>query len=116
MLRAVAWIGIPLAIGASVYPLRQVKMFARHAGPLLDTLPDFAWAFSLGATMALLWRDGGRRGLFFKGLGAALVVLSEMGQGFHLLPGTFDARDLVAQVVGYVAALTLVPSAVSRRA
>jgi len=128
---------LPLALGATVYlflrprrafflgrlletpvlggAIQRVRAFTVPLGRLLPSrllgvFPDFAWAFAVSATLALLWR--GRPGpakILWCATGAALVVGYEIAQRYHLVPGTFDGQDLAAQIAGYALGWLLHP-------
>jgi hypothetical protein len=67
---------------------------------IVDVAPDFLWGFAVGAMLRAL--DPGRRANVVWGVvGAISVVGYEVAQAWHLAPGTFDWRDLVAQALGY---------------
>ncbi|MBS2016640.1 MAG: hypothetical protein JST00_27400 [Deltaproteobacteria bacterium] len=94
------------ALGAPLHRLRAatVPIGARVPSVLLGVAPDLAWALAAGALLGLVWRD--RRGAAARAwyaLGLAAALGFEVAQRFHLVPGTFDPRDLVALTVGYVA-------------
>jgi hypothetical protein len=85
--------------------LRAARDFTlRHASvlppPAIDVAPDFFWAFAAGA-MLRSFDPGPRSNAFWAVLGVVTVVGYEVLQAWHFAPGTFDARDLVAQIVGY---------------
>lgn len=114
-----------LAAGAAVYAARPgavivtrwlppgVRAWARaHLGdalaalpaPVRGVLPDFLWAASLGCVLGLVWR--GKPAASARPWLAAGLVLAlgwEIGQAFHVIPGTFDPLDLLASLVGYAA-------------
>ncbi|MBL8610214.1 MAG: hypothetical protein JNL38_22955 [Myxococcales bacterium] len=72
--------------------------------PVRGVLPDFLWAASLGCVLGLVWRGkpaSAARPWLAAGL--ALALGWEIGQAFHVVPGTFDPLDLVASLVGYAA-------------
>lgn len=65
---------------------------------MIFVLPGALWSYSLTACMALLWRDKPRSSpwvLSALPLGAGSEILQAMG----LMPGTFDARDLISYLV-----------------
>jgi hypothetical protein len=91
------------AIGPSLRAARAVtlKLAAHLPPPALDVAPDFLWALAAGA-MLRAFDAGPRSNLVWAVIGAITVVGYEALQAFHLAPGTFDARDLVAQLAGFV--------------
>jgi hypothetical protein len=67
------------------------------------SLPDGAWAWAFGASLALVWHGKSwRERAPWLGAGAALALFAEVGQALHVVPGTFDVVDLVAIALGYV--------------
>jgi hypothetical protein len=73
-------------------------------------LPDAAWSFAIAATLSIVWTDGPAptrshlaRGVWL-GLGAALALGFEVGQGLGFIPGTFDLFDLLASAGFYLLA------------
>lgn len=134
---ASALVAAPLLLGASVYvllrpteawfvrmlgdgvlgaPIHRVRAVTVPAGAyvpgfVLDAAPDLAWAFVVGAFLALVWRErtgAASHAWFVAGLAATLGY--ELAQRFHLVPGTFDPLDLVAQAIGYVSGWKLAQS------
>lgn len=93
-------------LGAPLHHARAVTLPLRAYVPaiVLDVAPDLAWAFVVGAILAFVWHDRPGRAArvwFVIGLGSTLGF--EIAQRFHVVPGTFDPLDLVAQALGYVA-------------
>lgn len=119
--RALTGAGVPLVLGALVYvllrpseawlvaPLTQwspiasirpatVAFGASLPSVVLDVAPDLAWAAALGALLAATSSAAPRHwfcvGLFLAG-GYELLQLAE------IVPGTWDAADLGAQLLGF---------------
>jgi hypothetical protein len=61
-----------------------------------DVAPDFLWAVAVGGMLRAL--SGTRAWML---IGFASVLGYEIAQGLHLVAGTFDANDLVAQAIGF---------------
>jgi hypothetical protein len=81
---------------------------ARVPSAIIGSLPDAAWAWAFGAALALVWRGRPWREKAAWLAGGAVVALSaELGQALHLLPGTYDAVDLVAIAIGFVLGASL---------
>lgn len=93
-------------LGPAVTKVRTFTTPIGRALPhvVLDTAPDLAWSFALGALLAIVWRGRHARArAVWCVLGLAFALGYEVAQGWHLVPGTFDPFDLVAEAVGYVA-------------
>jgi hypothetical protein len=121
---------VPLAIGTLAYAawrssdVRIVSWMSRiaprgvralhDAGPsrapalILGSLPDAAWAWAFGATLSLVWLGRPWRAKApWLVAGALLALFAEIGQAIGVIPGTFDAIDLVAIALGYAAGALL---------
>jgi hypothetical protein len=99
----VAWLG---SFTGAVRAIRSVSVPIGAAIPtwILGVAPDLAWAMALGALLAIVWRKqprGVATAWFVAGLLGTLAY--ELGQRWHLVPGTFDPLDVAAQTVGYAA-------------
>ncbi len=135
--RFAALVAAPLLLGAAVYvflrpseawfvrvlgdsplgaPIHRVRAVTVPIGAyvpsfVLDAAPDLAWAFVVGAFLALVWRERpGTSARAWFGAGLAATLGYEIAQRFHLVPGTFDPLDLVAQAIGYVSGWKLAQS------
>ena len=104
------------ALGPSLRALRftTLPLAAGLPAIVVDVLPDALWAFAVGAMLRAL--DPGRRARrVWGGIGGILVISYEVAQHWHLVPGTFDWRDLLAQVLGFGAGWVLVRTVTRRR-
>ena len=103
----VSWLGsIATPIGLAIRATRSVTVpIGTHIpSVVLDVAPDLAWAVALGSLLAIVWRKESRRvATYWFAAGALCSIGYELGQRWHLVPGTFDPLDLAAQTVGYVA-------------
>lgn len=135
--RIAAFVVAPLVLGASVYvflrpaeawfvrtlgetslgaPLRHARaittpLAAYVPSVVLDVAPDLAWAFVVGAILGLVWRDRpGTAARAWLAMGLLATLGFEIAQHFHMVPGTFDPRDLVAQALGYAGGLAAAQS------
>lgn len=119
----VGHVAAPMALGVLVYALCRpvlpralgwlpVKglLAGRLPAVVVDVAPDALWAYALTALVALVWRgeSGGARRLW---LGATVLVVAgwELGQRWGLVPGRFDALDLVFSVAACGLAMLLCP-------
>ena len=106
--RIVAWMA-RIAPGA-VRGLRDAHEAggSRAPGLLLGSLPDAAWAWAFGAALSLVWSGRSwREKAPWLGAGALLALFAEVGQAIGVVPGTFDAMDLVAIALGFAAGAML---------
>ncbi len=129
-----AWasgVALPVALGIAVYAVARPRP-PRFLAPisvavetgglppmpewLVSTLPDGLWTFAMTMALLLVWRGAWTRasvGWVLAALGAALA--HEGGQRMGLLAGTFDWGDVLAEIVGWIAALATAWRAPSRR-
>lgn len=128
--RVLVHVVVPLALGTSTYAawrssdVRIVAWMARIAprgiaavhgsgasrapAVVLGSLPDAAWAWAFGASLALLWRERPwREKAPWLAAGALLALLAEVGQAIGVVRGTFDASDLGAIALGFAAGALL---------
>jgi hypothetical protein len=113
-LGAITYLVRPTTIAALDVPLvRDAAAQARQAlvpvrlalpGPLLGVLPDVLWAAALAWILVRIWRGASSAWLV---VGLALAAGWEIGQAFGIVPGTFDAADLVCSTAAYVAVVVL---------
>jgi len=76
---------------------------SRVPSVILGSLPDAAWAWAFGASLMIVWHGRPwREKAAWLGGGATLAIAAELGQAFHVVPGTFDVADLVAIAAGFV--------------
>jgi hypothetical protein len=81
---------------------------SRAPALILGSLPDAAWAWAFGATLSLVWLGRPWRAKApWLVAGALLALFAEIGQAIGVIPGTFDAIDLVAIALGYAAGALL---------
>lgn len=119
--RALTGVGVPLVLGALVYVLLRpheawltapltrwwpiasirpstVALGASLPSIVLDVAPDLAWAAALGALLAATSAAAPRHWFC---VGLALAGGYELLQLAQVVPGTWDAADLVAQLLGF---------------
>jgi hypothetical protein len=98
-----------LGLGPAIDWLRVGTASAQTALPhwFVYSLPDGLWVYALTALMMLLWRGVHSLPLkiFWLSLGALIGVGSELAQLAGILPGAFDAVDLLVCLVAPAAAL-----------
>ena len=62
---------------------------------IIYSLPDALWIFSFISIMLTIWRDKfTRQSIFWIFIAPTIGILSEIGQAFHFIRGTFDIIDL----------------------
>jgi hypothetical protein len=73
---------------------------------ILFSLPDGCWVYSYTVVMLLVWRKDKKTFVaqFWTLLPLTMAVVSEIGQHFRLVPGSFDWVDIFAYFVAYIAA------------
>lgn len=118
-LRYLFHVALPIASGVLVYvgfrselpaSLAWLPRFAVLRGALPDSFvgvfPDAAWAYALGACLALVWRGSATWAARAWMLTAPIIAaLWELGQRAGIVPGFFDPLDLVFSVVAALAAV-----------
>jgi hypothetical protein len=67
----------------------------------LYSLPDGLWVFSYVSLVLCIWNNTiSKYNVFWVFLMPILAVLSEFGQYARIVPGTFDASDMVFYIFG----------------
>jgi hypothetical protein len=70
---------------------------------VIYNLPDGLWFYALISTLALIWDDKSSKYFNFWFFSAIILsYLSEFFQALHLIPGTFDWRDLFAYSIAVI--------------
>jgi hypothetical protein len=94
-----------------VLSIRHAFLPARPFIPawFLYSLPDGCWVYSFTAFMVRVWANEDRRAwsVFWLLTPVSLAVGAELGQGIHIIPGTFDVVDLFVYVVAGALAIFL---------
>ena len=106
-----------LGLDAAVSAMRAwaAPLRARVPSWLAGSGPDAAWAFSFGAAVGLVWRGRSGPAAWAWRVGCGVVAACvELGQAARLIPGVFDAFDLVAMVGGYALGCALVTRRAAR--
>jgi hypothetical protein len=102
------WFG-EVGLGPAIDWLRVGTASAQTVLPhwFIYSLPDGLWVYALTALMMLVWRGVNSLPLkiFWLSLGALIGVGSELAQSAGILPGAFDAVDLLVCLVAPAAAL-----------
>jgi hypothetical protein len=62
---------------------------------IIYSLPDALWVFSFTSFMLIIWKDKFTyQSISWILIAPTIGLLSEIGQAFHVVPGTFDITDL----------------------
>ena len=116
---------IPLFIGCLIYVLFRTDtllynkllgiFFTPIASPntflqriIVFSLPDGLWAMSYTMLIFHLRKDKTVRTLIWSIIIPIVGILSEIGQLYYLIPGTFDIIDLIMYIVAPTLAIRLV--------
>ena len=116
---------IPLFIGCLIYVLFRTDtllynkllgiFFTPIASPntflqriIVFSLPDGLWAMSYTILIFHLRKDKTVRTLIWSIIIPIVGILSEIGQLYYLIPGTFDIIDLIMYIVAPTLAIRLV--------
>ena len=115
----------PLFIGCLIYILFRTdtllynkllgNLFTPIASPntflqriLVFSLPDGLWAMSYTMLIFHLRKDKTVRTLIWSIIIPIVGILSEIGQLYYLIPGTFDIIDLIMYIVAPTLAIRLI--------
>ena len=94
---------VKLMLTSAINAIREYSLPFSDKLPswFLYSLPDGLWIFSYICLMMFIWRQIiNRNNLFWFTLLPMIAILSEIGQLFQIVPGTFDIIDIVFYVVG----------------
>ena len=68
---------------------------------LLYSLPDGLWLFSYLSLLLIIWDNKvSKKNIFWIFLLPIIAIVSELGQFFKIVPGTFDIIDLIFYFAG----------------
>ena len=116
---------IPLFIGCLIYVLFRTdtllynKLFRNFFSPIgspktflqkiiIFSLPDGLWAMSYTMLIFHLRNDKTFKTLIWSILIPVIGILSEIGQLYYLIPGTFDIIDLIMYIIAPTLVIRLV--------
>ena len=116
---------IPLFIGCLIYVLFRTdtllynKLFGNFFSPIgspktflqkiiIFSLPDGLWAMSYTMLIFHLRNDKTFKTLIWSILIPVIGILSEIGQLYYLIPGTFDIIDLIMYIIAPTLVIRLV--------
>lgn len=84
-----------IGLGQTIKTVRQLIGHSNLPAWTVFSLPDAVWIFSFTNFMLIIWRDKFYgQSLFWIFIAPTIGLLSEVGQAFHLIRGTFDTTDL----------------------
>ncbi len=70
---------------------------------VLYSLPDALWVFSFTSCMLVIWKyKFSVQSILWIFLAPIIGLLSEIGQAFHLVRGTFDYTDLILLLIASI--------------
>lgn len=106
----------PILFGMTVYALfRNIPFIdpTRKVFPLLDlsfpfpwvifNLPDGLWFYALLSSLIIIWGGNSSRQLVaWIVFAISISFILELCQGFNLIPGTFDVKDLIANCIASI--------------
>ena len=99
--------------------LSKVKLFGNFFSPIgspktflqkiiIFSLPDGLWAMSYTMLIFHLRNDKTFKTLIWSILIPVIGILSEIGQLYYLIPGTFDIIDLIMYIIAPTLVIRLV--------
>ena len=94
-----------LFMGATIDFLREFTLSVRLLFPawFLFSLPDGLWMFSYVSLILHIWNNEIKKQNLFWVISIPIVaILSELGQLLKIVPGTYDAIDLVFYFCGAI--------------
>ncbi len=124
---------LPICLGGSIYIIFRVKSlkmfswflqlnlsneielvrnhFSNYYLPhwILYNLPDFLWVFSFTSILLIIWNYTISRANFIYIFVPMLIgILSELGQFFSMVSGTFDKIDLLFYLFGGLTSIKMI--------
>jgi len=93
------------SIDTPIELIRGMTLTAKNSLPdwFLFSLPDGLWIFSYTSLVLLIWRNKiNRENFFWIAIIPILIILSELGQLFNIVPGTFDLIDVLLYSLGAI--------------
>lgn len=99
-----------LALDLPIGFIREITMTAKNKLPnwFLYSLPDGLWIFSYISLILLLWKNEIHTyNFFWVYIIFFIAIISEIGQYFNLIPGTFDVVDLIFYALGAIIPLII---------
>lgn len=76
---------------------------------IIYNLPDFLWVFSFTSFLFIIWNKKiEKENLFYLLFPMGIGVLSEFGQLFYIINGTFDKVDILFYVFGGLSSIYII--------
>ena len=97
-----------ISLDTPIEYLREMTMSTKSTLPgwFLFSLPDGLWIFSYITLTLLIWKNKiTKQNVFWIGIIPLVAILSELGQLFGIVSGTFDIVDLTFYIVGVISPL-----------
>ncbi len=94
------------AIASLDTPITNLRAITLALAPnlpnwLLYSLPDGLWVFSYISLMLLIWKNKiNQENIVYIFSLPLIAILSEIGQLFKIVPGTFDTIDILFYILG----------------
>ena len=92
-----------ISLGPIISDLRIITMQVTPILPdwFLYSLPDGLWIFSYVALIMAIWKNKiNKESIFWVLIIPFIAIMSEIGQLYALVPGTFDILDLTFYLLG----------------
>lgn len=99
-----------ISLDTAITSIRSITMPLEPNLPdwFLFSFPDGLWIFSYISLMLWLWKnDRNPTTIFWIFLLPSIAIVSEVGQLFQLLPGTFDLVDILFYALGTLTPLKI---------
>ena len=93
-------------LGIFFTPIASANTFLQRI--IVFSLPDGLWAMSYTMLIFHLRKDKTVRTLIWSIIIPIVGILSEIGQLYYLIPGTFDIIDLIMYIVAPTLAIRLI--------
>ncbi|MSP70485.1 MAG: hypothetical protein EXR20_09445 [Bacteroidetes bacterium] len=92
-----------IGLGQTIKTARQLIGHSNLPAWTIFSLPNALWIFSFTSFMLIIWRDKfSRQSLFWIFIAPTIGLLSEVGQAFHFIRGTFDTTDLTLILIASI--------------
>lgn len=84
-----------IGLGETIKTFRQSIGHSIFPAWMIYSLPDALWIFSFTSFMLIIWRQKfSAQSIPWIFIAPTIGLLSEIGQAFHFVRGTFDVTDL----------------------
>ena len=94
-------------LGTIIHTVRQSIGHSNLPAWTIFSLPDALWIFSFTSFMLIIWRDKfSSQSILWIFIAPTIGLLSEIGQAFHFVRGTFDLTDLTLILIASILPFT----------